>query len=511
MSQANMLKEFLVGLGFKVDQQGNKEFQKATDDATESVEALGEATDRTEKRQDKADKAERDRAKRRKAESERERKEQQKREEQRKKDLQAFADGAMVVAAATAAAITKIAMEMDRTFMSAVRTKSTVSGLEQIGYAGKQLGIDLNGAVAALNQFLSSSPGAEDLLTRNGVAVRDQNGAPRDRVKVLQDLGSQMQKMDEAHALAFGRAVGLDFDAVQAFRRGDIQRLMKEQQDIARQIGVNLEDSAASVNLFMTNFRKATEEMKVAGEGLAGKLAPIFGKILGLPEYDRDKKGPEMVARLLAYLGNKTAQDALNANKALPDGFVPGEASPTGKASRGVRNNNPGNIVYGQFAKDMGATGSDGRFAVFPDAQTGLAAMAENLRQYSARGLDTMDKIIRRWAPPSENDTTGYINRAAGMAGVRPGQKLDFNNPAVLSAVMGAITRVENGYNPYSLDMQRTAAGVSNTTNNGGSVSIQQTNYNSFDGASPTLAGDVAQASLGPMEAIVRNSLARTR
>ena len=45
------------------------------------------------------------------------------------------------------------------------------------------------------------------------------------------------------------------------------------------------------------------------------------------------------------------------------------------KPNRGQRNHNPGNIEYGQFAKDHGATGSDGRFAIFPDAATGYKAL----------------------------------------------------------------------------------------------------------------------------------------
>ena len=43
--------------------------------------------------------------------------------------------------------------------------------------------------------------------------------------------------------------------------------------------------------------------------------------------------------------------------------------------SRAWRNNNPGNLEDGKFARDNGAIGSDGRFAIFPDATTGFNAM----------------------------------------------------------------------------------------------------------------------------------------
>jgi hypothetical protein len=45
---------------------------------------------------------------------------------------------------------------------------------------------------------------------------------------------------------------------------------------------------------------------------------------------------------------------------------------------RNRRNNNPGNIEYGPFAKEHGAIGTDGRFAIFPDEETGFRAMKKN-------------------------------------------------------------------------------------------------------------------------------------
>ena len=41
---------------------------------------------------------------------------------------------------------------------------------------------------------------------------------------------------------------------------------------------------------------------------------------------------------------------------------------------RNWRNNNPGNIEYGPFAMKYGATGSDGRFAIFPTEEQGRMA-----------------------------------------------------------------------------------------------------------------------------------------
>lgn len=75
---------------------------------------------------------------------------------------------------------------------------------------------------------------------------------------------------------------------------------------------------------------------------------------------------------------------------------------------RNWRNNNPGNIEYGDYARSMGAIGTDGRFAVFPTYAMGKKAKEElifNGKNY--RGL-TLAQAIARYAPPSENLTAMY-------------------------------------------------------------------------------------------------------
>lgn len=78
------------------------------------------------------------------------------------------------------------------------------------------------------------------------------------------------------------------------------------------------------------------------------------------------------------------------------------------QGSRNWRNNNPGNLEYGNYAISMGAIGTDGRFAVFPSYATGKAAKEKLIFEGSNyRGL-TLTQMITRYAPPSENNTAWY-------------------------------------------------------------------------------------------------------
>lgn len=72
------------------------------------------------------------------------------------------------------------------------------------------------------------------------------------------------------------------------------------------------------------------------------------------------------------------------------------------------RRNNPGNIVKGQRWK--GRVKCKGRFECFKSPEYGVRAMYLVLRNYQRKHhLYTIDQIIHRWAPPSENKTKLFI------------------------------------------------------------------------------------------------------
>lgn len=112
------------------------------------------------------------------------------------------------------------------------------------------------------------------------------------------------------------------------------------------------------------------------------------------------------------------------------------------EGARNWRNNNPGNIEYGPFAKRMGAIATDGRFAVFPDYETGRKAKASLIFEgKSYRDLSLKD-AISRYAPPSENDTATYQRTVLASVGGANRKMADYS-PAERSAILDAMQRVE--------------------------------------------------------------------
>lgn len=81
----------------------------------------------------------------------------------------------------------------------------------------------------------------------------------------------------------------------------------------------------------------------------------------------------------------------------------------------GVVNKNPLNIRYSERNRWIGQIGSNKGFCVFSSMDYGLRAACLLVRKYIRRGDNTIAKIIRKWAPPSENDTSAYIRYVVAM------------------------------------------------------------------------------------------------
>jgi hypothetical protein len=123
--------------------------------------------------------------------------------------------------------------------------------------------------------------------------------------------------------------------------------------------------------------------------------------------------------------------------------------------SRGVRNNNPGNIrISGDKWNGLSTVQTDKSFFQFVSPEYGIRALVKILLTYrNTYGLTTISEIINRWAPSSENDTQAYIARVSNHVKIDPYLTLDFNKDLFL--LVEAIIKHENGVQPYSADIIR--------------------------------------------------------
>lgn len=119
--------------------------------------------------------------------------------------------------------------------------------------------------------------------------------------------------------------------------------------------------------------------------------------------------------------------------------------------ARGIRNNNPGNIRHGDHWQGLAKQQNDKDFCIFTSAEYGIRALVKILLNYEKKyGLNNVQKIINRYAPPNENDTGSYIQSVASQLGVGVDDIIDIKNKAIMLILVKAIIRHENGEQPYN-------------------------------------------------------------
>lgn len=115
---------------------------------------------------------------------------------------------------------------------------------------------------------------------------------------------------------------------------------------------------------------------------------------------------------------------------------------------RGIRNNNPLNIRKGNNWQGERHPQSDPAFEEFSCMVYGLRAGFILIRNYIKQGHNTLEKIIHRWAPPSENDTDHYLAYVATATGLRPDARLSFIESDKMCAIIRAMCQIESRYTP---------------------------------------------------------------
>lgn len=237
---AETLKDFLISLGFNVDEAGAKKFDAVVAGTTLKAIELGVKVEAA----------------------------------------------ALSVVAFTA----KISSSLDNLYWASQRTGATVEGIKQIGYAVSQVGGSADsarGSLENLARFIRNNPGAEGFLNRLGVQTRDAKGNMRDMATIFTGVGQRLSSMPYYRANQYAQMLGIDENTLMAMRRG-IGQFSAEYTAMAKAIGYNADAAAVSSNKFMTSLRSFGEMAGMArdkigsnlADGLAGSLDRLRRQIL---------------------------------------------------------------------------------------------------------------------------------------------------------------------------------------------------------------------------------------
>ncbi|HCN5653082.1 TPA: lytic transglycosylase catalytic [Escherichia coli] len=237
---AETIKDFLVSLGFSVDDAGAKKFGSVLAGTTANVIKMGLAVE----------------------------------------------GAALSVVAFTA----KIASGLDNLYWASQRTGATVQGIQSIGYAVSQVGGSVDAArssLESLSRFIRNNPGAEGFLNRLGVQTRDASGNMRDMAAIFTGVGQKLSSMPYYRANQYAQMLGIDENTLMAMRRG-VGDFSGQYSAMAKAIGFNADQAALSSNRFMTSLKSLGEMAGMArdkigsnlADGLAGQIDNLRKKII---------------------------------------------------------------------------------------------------------------------------------------------------------------------------------------------------------------------------------------
>lgn len=206
MADQDVMKEFLVSLGFKVDKQGMKSFTDGVDGATKVV-----------------------------------------------KNLVTAITGASL---AVAAGVSAFASNLEGLYFASQRTGASATSIKSAEYAARDLGAsaaEARGSLESMARFLRENPGGESFLKGIGVQTRDANGELRDTADLMVGLGNRLRTMPWYQAKQYAGILGIDDNTLRAIVSGEFSRKLEENRK--RLSGSGLDQATKDAHAFMEALR----------------------------------------------------------------------------------------------------------------------------------------------------------------------------------------------------------------------------------------------------------------
>ncbi|AOJ93315.1 mannosyl-glycoprotein endo-beta-N-acetylglucosamidase [Burkholderia multivorans] len=249
MADSVVIREFLVALGFRVDEKGLKNFKEGVEGTTKGV-----------------------------------------------KQLIATVSGAALTVSAGVAAF---ASKLERLYFVSQRTGASAANLRGFEFAARNMGVSAEaatGTIENLARFLRNNPAGEGYLATLGVQTRNANGELRDTVDIMSDLGKSLANKQTWLASQYGNILGIDENLLLAMRNGDFEKFLKQYREMSQTTG--LDKAADDSHKFMTQLRGLGTTFENLGIRVEGAMLQKIG-----PQLDRfqrwvDEHADEIAAKI---------------------------------------------------------------------------------------------------------------------------------------------------------------------------------------------------------------------
>jgi hypothetical protein len=243
MAGTSTIREFLVGLGFNVDESGLAKFKSSILAATGVAVALGTAV--------------------------------------------------TVAAGAILAGVKSIAEEYDQLDKLATRFRSTADAVDEFGDIAQVLGLTKEqsiGSLTALDRAIGDTAlglgRAKKVFEEIGLEVLDATGKMRPTTEVMDELGSKLKDMERGKAIAVMERLGLDPALMKVFN-ADLGQLREDLAAIDKAAGFDLTEAVDESKKFMKSWRSLSQELakgrilfSKSVEAIAVKIMPRISEAI---------------------------------------------------------------------------------------------------------------------------------------------------------------------------------------------------------------------------------------
>lgn len=226
---ADVLKEFVVAIGFKVDENSVRKFTKTFDRVVTGLTTVA----------------------------------------------------ASVAAAGLAIAthVNRVSSNFEKMYYTAQRVGTTVKSLQEVQYAAQQIGVSADEVTSQINSLymtLKRNPGTAGILAGIGVNTQE-----TDSVKLYMDFLDKMQHLPDSTKIQMGDIFGQDAQTMLQIMRNPAQFRAKveERRRMTEAAGVDPDEQARKAVEYQNALRKLNEQLMIFGGIIAEKLLPYMERL----------------------------------------------------------------------------------------------------------------------------------------------------------------------------------------------------------------------------------------
>lgn len=247
------MRDYLISLGFKVDEAGYKKFTNGIETAGKSVVKL----------------------------------------------VATIQAAALTIGAGVAA----FASNLEALYFASQRVGASATNLKALEKSAQNFGVASGEAlqtVQSLARFLRENPGGEGLLQSLGVQTKDVNGNLRDTADITTDLGAKLAQMPTYLAAQYGKIFGISENMLLAMRNPAFAKELRDQKQRVKDSG--FDQAAKDAHEFMVKLRELGTYLEAFGLKVFEALVKRLGG--GLENFSQwfAKNGPMIADRVADIL-----------------------------------------------------------------------------------------------------------------------------------------------------------------------------------------------------------------